>query len=144
MPRWMGTSRGADAWIGHSAPTNLKGERAMNIQLSRVAMSIFVVVAIALLPGPSWAIYYGLGQSNDEWGLKYDVEVNEADRDTLTVVFTLADEGRLKPFYSLQSSSNRPKMAGAWDKYRYARNLPTVPRFGSLPIWSTASHKHQV
>ena len=65
-------------------------------------MSIFVVVAIALLPGPSWAIYYGLGQSNDEWGLKYDVEVNEADRDTLTVVFTLADEGRLKPFYSLE------------------------------------------
>ena len=33
--------------------------------------------------------------------MKYDVEVQDADGDMLTVVFTLADEGRLKPFYSV-------------------------------------------
>jgi hypothetical protein len=34
--------------------------------------------------------------------VKYDVEVHDAGSDTLTVVFTLADEGRLKPFYSIE------------------------------------------
>jgi len=33
--------------------------------------------------------------------MKYDVEVQDADGDMLTVVFTIADEGRLKPFYSV-------------------------------------------
>ena len=33
--------------------------------------------------------------------MKYDVAVSEADGDKLTIVFTVADEGRLKPFYSI-------------------------------------------
>ena len=74
----------------------------MNIRFSRLATGILVVAALVLMSGHCWAIYYGLGPSQDEWGLKYDVEVNDADSDTLTVVFTLADEGRLKPFYSLE------------------------------------------
>jgi hypothetical protein len=98
----MGTSRGTDARIGYSASAFLKGERAMNIRLSRLATAMLVVAAIVLMPGRSWAIYNGLGPSKDEWGLKYDVEVNEVDRDTLTVVFTVADEGRLKPFYKIE------------------------------------------
>ena len=53
------------------------------------------------MSGRSWAVYYALGPSKDEWGLKYDVEVNAADGDKLNVVFTLADEGRLKPIYSV-------------------------------------------
>ena len=74
----------------------------MSIRLSRLATGMLVVAAIVLMSGRSWAIYNGLGPSKDEWGLKYDVEVNDADGDTLTVVFTLADEGRLKPFYSIE------------------------------------------
>ncbi len=35
-------------------------------------------------------------------GRKYDVAVTQADKDNLNVVFTLADEGRLKPFYKLE------------------------------------------
>ena len=101
MVRWMGTSRGADARIGYSAPAFLKGERAMSIRLSRLATGMLVVAAIVLMSGRSWAIYNGLGPSKDEWKLKYDVAVNDADSDKLTVVFTLADEGRLKPFYSI-------------------------------------------
>lgn len=74
----------------------------MSIRLSHVATGMLVVAAMALMPGRCWAIYYGLGPSKDEWGLKYDVEVRDAGSDTLTVVFTLADEGRLKPFYSIE------------------------------------------
>jgi hypothetical protein len=74
----------------------------MSIRLSRLATGMLVVAAMVLMADRSWAIYYGLGPSKDEWGLKYDVEVRDAGSDTLTVVFTLADEGRLKPFYSLE------------------------------------------
>jgi hypothetical protein len=75
----------------------------MSIRLScRLAAGILVVAVIVLMSDRSWGIYYGLGPSKDEWKLKYDVAVYEADGDKLTVVFTLADEGRLKPFYSLE------------------------------------------
>ena len=33
--------------------------------------------------------------------MKYDVAIEDEDSDTLTVVFTLEDEGRLKPIYSI-------------------------------------------
>lgn len=101
------------ARIGISAPANQMGERKMGIRLSRVAMGVFVVAAIALLPGLCWAVYYGLGPSKDEWGLKYDVAVSEADGDKITVAFTLADEGRLKPFHSLEVVAfSRPDSQG--------------------------------
>jgi hypothetical protein len=74
----------------------------MSIRFSRVATGMLVVAALVAMSGRSWAIYYGLGPSKDEWGLQYDVEVHEAEDGKLTVVFTLADEGRLKPFYSLE------------------------------------------
>ena len=74
----------------------------MSIRLSRLATGMLVVAAIVLMPGRSWAIRHGLGPSKDEWKLAYDVEVYDADRDKLTVVFTLADEGRLKPIYSIE------------------------------------------
>jgi hypothetical protein len=73
----------------------------MNFRLSRLAKGVLVVAAIVLMSERSWAIRNGLPPSKDEWGLKYDVAVSDGDGDMLTVVFTLADEGRLKPFYSL-------------------------------------------
>ena len=98
----MGKRRSTDARIGYSDPAYLKGERAMSIRFSSLATGILVLAAIVLMSGRCWAIYHGLGPSKDEWKLKYDVEVNDADGDKLTVVFTLADEGRLKPFYSIE------------------------------------------
>jgi len=74
----------------------------MSIRLSRLATGMLVVAAVVLMSGRCWAIYYGLGPSKDEWGLKYDVAVTDAGSGTLTVVFTLADEGRLKPIYSIE------------------------------------------
>ena len=72
----------------------------MGIRLSRLAMSLLVVAAVVLMYGRCWAVFYPLGPSKDEWGLKYDLEVIAADGDKLNVLFTLADEGRLKPIYS--------------------------------------------
>jgi hypothetical protein len=97
----MGTSRDTDARIGYSAPAYPKDERAMSIRLSRFARVVLVAAVVLLTTCRSWAIYDELGPSKDEWGLKYDVAVNEADANKLTVEFTLADEGRLKPLYSV-------------------------------------------
>jgi hypothetical protein len=69
----------------------------MNIRLLRLVTILSVVAVTLLTSGPSWAVYNVLGPSKDEWGLKYEVQVSDAGRGTLTVVFTLADEGRLKP-----------------------------------------------
>ena len=72
----------------------------MGIRLSRLAMSLLVVAAVVLMSGRCWAVFYPLGPSKDEWGLKYDLEVIAENEDKLNVLFTLADEGRLKPIYS--------------------------------------------
>jgi hypothetical protein len=72
----------------------------MNLRCSRLATGVLVVAAVVLMPGRSWAVFYALGPSKDEWGMKYDVETSAADGDKLNVLFTLADEGRLKPIYS--------------------------------------------
>ena len=98
--------------IGDIDPAFLKGERAMSIRLSRLAKCALVVAALVLTSGRGWAIYYGLGPSKDEWGLKYNVAVSEADSHTLTVEFTLADEGRLKPFFSLELVAFSPQADG--------------------------------
>lgn len=74
----------------------------MRIGLSHVAKGMLVVAAMALMTGTCWAIYYALGPSSDEWGLKYNVKVSEADSDNLDLVFTLIDEGRLKPIYKIE------------------------------------------
>jgi hypothetical protein len=74
----------------------------MSIRFSRLAIVILVVAVMALMSSCCWAIFYGLGPSKDEWGVKYDVAVTQADKDNLNVVFTLADEGRLKPFWKLE------------------------------------------
>ena len=74
----------------------------MRIKLSRLTAGLLAVAAIALMSGRCWAIYNGLGPSQDEYGMKYDVAVSDAGGNKATVVFTLADEGRLKPFHSVE------------------------------------------
>ncbi len=74
----------------------------MSIRFSRLAIFILVVAVMALTSSRGWAIFYGLDPSKDDWGVKYDVAVTQADKDNLNVVFTLADEGRLKPFWKLE------------------------------------------
>src|SRR5689334_1434852 len=97
----MGAIRAAILGSGYRGLAILIGEYAMRILQSRLAMGLLVVGALALLSDRSWAVYHALGPSKDDWKLKYDVEVNAAEGDKVNVVFTVADEGRLKPFYSI-------------------------------------------
>lgn len=73
----------------------------MSIRRFRLACGLVAVAVITLLAGQAWAIYYALAPSNDEWGLKYEIAVEDAGKDLVTVKFTLADEGRLKPIHSV-------------------------------------------
>ena len=73
----------------------------MNTRLSSLAIGALVVATVVLMPGRSSAVFFPLGPSSDEWGLKYDVEVTASSGDELNVAFTLADGGRLKPIYSV-------------------------------------------
>jgi len=89
-----------DARIGCSHST-YSGVRDMSFRFSPRATGLLVVVALALMSGLAWAHFYELGPSKDEWGLKYAAEVTAVDGDKLKVTFTLADQGRLKPIYSV-------------------------------------------
>src|SRR5262245_12444803 len=73
----------------------------MSIQWSRLATGSLVFAAIALISRQALAIYFALGPPKDGWGLKYDVAGEGTGVDTLSVKFTLADEGRLKPIHSI-------------------------------------------
>jgi hypothetical protein len=64
-------------------------------------MGVLVAFAVVLTSGPSWAVYYELGPSRDEWGLKYSGDVTATNDGKLNVSFTLADQGRLKPIHSV-------------------------------------------
>jgi hypothetical protein len=74
----------------------------MNNRFSRLATGGLAVAIVLLTCDRGWAVYWGLGPSKDEWGLKYDVDVTDAGNDKVNVVFTLGDEGRLKPFYTME------------------------------------------
>lgn len=73
----------------------------MYTRFSPLLIGALVVAAVVLMPGRSWAVFYALGPSSNEWGLKYDLEVNATSGDELNVAFTLSDGGRLKPIYSV-------------------------------------------
>lgn len=70
-------------------------------RISRFAKSLSVVAVIALVPSNSGAVHFPLGPSKNDWGLKYDVQVSAAGADKVNIVFTLTDEGRLKPIHSI-------------------------------------------
>lgn len=67
---------------------------------SRFATGLLVVAAVVLTAGRASAVFYPLGPSKEEWGLKYDVQLTPAAGDKINVVFTLTDEGRLRPVHS--------------------------------------------
>lgn len=81
----------------------------MIVRLLPRATGLLVVMAVALMASHTWAVWYQLGPSKDEWGLKYDGAVDPANGDKLLVHFTLADQGRLKPIHSVfvMAFSNR-------------------------------------
>jgi hypothetical protein len=85
---------------GHSGTPSFHDERNMNLQWPRLVTGGLVIALVVLLAGRCLAVYHALGPAKDEWGLKYEVEISAADGDKLNVLFTLADQGKLKPIYS--------------------------------------------
>ena len=73
----------------------------MGLRISRLATGVLVVTAVVLMTSRSWAHWYELGRSKDEWGVKYRGEVEASGGEKLNVRFTLADQGRLKPIHSV-------------------------------------------
>ncbi len=58
--------------------------------------------AVVLMAERAWGIGFVLGESKEELKLKYDVAVTDHGTGRVTIVFTLADEGRLKPLDEVQ------------------------------------------
>ncbi|QDT56008.1 hypothetical protein Pan44_40570 [Caulifigura coniformis] len=73
----------------------------MGSRFSFLTTGVLVVAAVALMSSRVWAVYYELGPSKDEWGLKYDGNVTATKDGKLNVQFKLADQGRLKPIHSV-------------------------------------------
>jgi hypothetical protein len=101
MVAWMRKRPRLGAWIGQRASPHSIGAGTMNIRFSRWSMGLLAVATLVLMADSAWAIRQGLGPSPDDWGLKYNVTVEDNDSDMVTVVFTVADDGRLKPIYSI-------------------------------------------
>jgi hypothetical protein len=72
----------------------------MNSRWSRVAMSMGTVV-VALAAGFAWAIHEGLPASQDDWKMKFEVQVTPGPGNLTTIDFKLLDEGRLKPLHAV-------------------------------------------
>ena len=100
-------------------------------RISGFAKSLSVVAVIALVPSNSGAVHFPLGPSKNDWGLKYDVQVSAAGADKVNVVFTLTDEGRLKPIHSVTVVALRSVGGGS-----FAYDVKTT-----IPLQSTPDGK---
>jgi hypothetical protein len=57
--------------------------------------------AIVSAANLAWAVGFELGESKDQLKLKYEVSLTDHGTGRITVVFTIADQGRLKPLNSV-------------------------------------------
>jgi uncharacterized protein (TIGR03067 family) len=66
--------------------------------------SAVAIVAAVLVwsAGDAWGLGFILGESKEQLKLKYDVVVEDPGTGRVTIVLTLADEGRLKPLEEVQ------------------------------------------
>lgn len=74
----------------------------MGIRARRYFAMALVAALIAWAAGHAWAISFGLRETKDELKLDYDVTVQDHGTGRVTIVLTLADEGRLKPLDEVQ------------------------------------------
>jgi hypothetical protein len=59
-------------------------------------------VSVSGIAGRAWGIGFALRETKEELKLQYDVAVQDHGTGRVTVTFTLADEGRLKPLDEVQ------------------------------------------
>lgn len=99
----------------------------MGFRFSPWATGVLVVIAVVLMSSRSWAVYYELGPSKDEWGLKYEGEVTATKEGKLNVHFTLADQGRLKPIHSVHVFASTPPDRHGSSTYLLKAGMPMKP-----------------
>ena len=66
-----------------------------------LCLSSMVVAAYFSTTTLAWAEGLGLGETKQQLKLNYEVSVKDHGTGRVTVTFTLADEGRLKPINSI-------------------------------------------
>jgi hypothetical protein len=71
------------------------------MSLRTLELSAIVLVGLLWNANLAWGIGFELGESKDELKLKYDVKVTDHSTGRVTLVLTIADEGRLKPLDSV-------------------------------------------
>jgi len=79
----------------------------MWIQTRRYSAAVIAAAAVVCTAGQAWGIGFVLGETKEELKLKYDVEVqvhsfDGAPTGRVTIVLSLADEGRLAPLDDVQ------------------------------------------
>ena len=74
----------------------------MLMRTLRWSALLLATVAFVWTSGRAWGIGFYLGETKEELKLKYDVVVHNHGDERVTVEFTLADEGRLKPLDEVQ------------------------------------------
>ena len=94
----------------------------MFMRTLRLSAVLLVAIATVWAADRVWGVGFYLGQTKDELKLKYDVAVEEHSFDgkptgRVTVIFTLSDEGRLKPLDEVQfvvPGKEKTKDGGHW------------------------------
>jgi hypothetical protein len=74
----------------------------MRMRTLRLSAAVLVAAVTFWTANQVWGMGFYLRQTKDELKLKYDVAVQDHGTGRVTVVFTLADEGRLKPLEAVQ------------------------------------------
>lgn len=62
---------------------------------------LFSFLGLMLTVQDAWAIEFGIGQSKEELGLKYELSVVDHGTGRVTIVLDIADAGKLKPINSI-------------------------------------------
>lgn len=70
--------------------------------IRKYARPLLAVAVVGLVANIVWALGFQLGESKAELKLEYDVKVVDHGTGRVTVVLTLADEGRLRPLSAIQ------------------------------------------
>jgi hypothetical protein len=66
-------------------------------------LALLLVSSLVVCPADrAWGVGFILGETKEKLRLQYDVEVSEHGTGRVTIVLTIADEGRLKPLDEVQ------------------------------------------
>jgi hypothetical protein len=88
----------------------------MRMRTLRGIAAVLLITGLVFAAGRAWAEGFILGETKDELKLKYDVAVEDPGTGRVTVVFSLADEGRLKPLEEVEFtiSAQAPEKDGSY------------------------------